>query len=182
MNYLSQIFRFTPSGCKGKMKGGIDMQYQTDHIQQIHNQSENNDIPEKTKRNSSLPFLLFELKNFPFLIVIIDSIFNASGTCHQNSNQWQCSIMCLRLYHVTSILQLPLEGVLVTYYGRISYIYTFWYNFETVLYQFLKTGTSDRCLIEIVQLLRFSGFSLYSLSFFLYSPFKYYGNQYHNHY
>ena len=36
----------------------------------------------------------------------------------------------------------------------------------------LKTGTSDRYLICIVQLLRFSGFSLYSLSFFLYSPFK----------
>ena len=30
----------------------------------------------------------------------------------------------------------------------------------------------DRCLICIVQLLRFSDFSLYPLSFFLYSPFK----------
>ena len=25
-----------------------------------------------------------------------------------------------------------------------SHIHTFWYNFETVLYQFLETGTSDR--------------------------------------
>ena len=41
-----------------------------------------------------------------------------------------------------------------------------------VLYQFLETGTSDRCLICIVQNLRFSGFSLYPLSLFLYSPFK----------
>ena len=24
--------------------------------------------------------------------------------------------------------------------------YTFWYNFDTVLYQFLEAGTSDRCL------------------------------------
>jgi len=47
------------------------------------------------------------------------------------------------------------------------------YNFDTVLCQFLETGTSDRCLIGIVQNLRFSGFSLYPLSFFLYSPFKF---------
>ena len=53
-----------------------------------------------------------------------------------------------------------------------SDIYTFWYNFDTVLYKFLETGTSDRCLIYILQRLRFSGFSLYPLSFFLYSPFK----------
>ena len=51
-------------------------------------------------------------------------------------------------------------------------MYTFWYNFDTVLYKFLETGTSDICLIYIVQLLRFSGFSLYPLSFFLSSPVK----------
>ena len=51
------------------------------------------------------------------------------------------------------------------------------YNVDTVLCQFLETGTSDRCLICIVQLLRFSGFSLYSLSFFLYSPFKHKGSK-----
>ena len=50
------------------------------------------------------------------------------------------------------------------------YIYEFSYNFDTVLYQFLETGTSDRCFI--VQRLRFSDFSLYHLSFFLYNPFK----------
>ena len=26
-----------------------------------------------------------------------------------------------------------------------SYIYTFWYNFDTVLCHFLETGTSDSC-------------------------------------
>ena len=46
------------------------------------------------------------------------------------------------------------------------------YNFDTVLYQFFETGTSDRCLICKVQRLRFSGFILYPLSFFLYSTFK----------
>ena len=52
--------------------------------------------------------------------------------------------------------------------------YLFSYEFVTVLYQFLETGTSDRCLnivlSGIVQRLRFSGVSLYSLSFFRYSP------------
>ena len=62
---------------------------------------------------------------------------------------------------------LPLEGVLVTWYGRVSYIYTFWYNFDTFLCQFLETGTSDRCLTCLNQLLRFSGFSLYPIPFFL---------------
>ena len=57
---------------------------------------------------------------------------------------------------------LPLEGVLVMRYGHISYIYTFWYNFNTVLCQFLETGTLDRCLICLNKLLRFSGFSLYT--------------------
>ena len=59
-------------------------------------------------------------------------------------------------------------------YGRISYIYTFWYNFDSVLCQFLETGTSDRCLIGIVHLLRFSGFSQYPLhyTFLLFSPFN----------
>ena len=35
------------------------------------------------------------------------------------------------------------------------YIYEFSHNFDTVLYQFLETGTSDRCFICIVQRLRF---------------------------
>ena len=53
-----------------------------------------------------------------------------------------------------------------------SHIYTIWYKFDTVLSQFLETGTSDRCLTCIVQRLRFSGFGLYPLLFFLYSPFN----------
>ena len=61
---------------------------------------------------------------------------------------------------------LPLEGVLVMWYGRISYIYTFRYNLDTVLCQFLETGRSDRTLIRIVQLQKLSGFIQYPLSFF----------------
>ena len=52
-------------------------------------------------------------------------------------------------------------------------LYKFLYNFDTVLHQFLETGTSDRTLKGLGQLHKFSGFSLYSLSFLLYSPFKY---------
>ena len=58
----------------------------------MRNQSDNNDIPEEPG-NSSLPLLLFEFNNFSVLIDIIDNIIYASGTCHQNSNQWQCSII-----------------------------------------------------------------------------------------
>jgi len=53
----------------------------------------------------------------------------------------------------------------------IQHIYVL-YIFDTVLCQFLETGTSDRTLICLNQLLRFLGFSLYPLSFFLYSPFN----------
>ena len=50
-------------------------------------------------------------------------------------------------------------------------LYMFLYDFNTVVCQFLVTWTSIGCLI--VQLLRFSGFSLINpISFFLYSPFK----------
>ena len=80
--------------------------------------------------------------------------------------------------HFKYIYSPPLEKVLVAplvlYYKCYTklQIYEFSYNFDTVLYQFLETGTSDRCLICIVQLLRFPCFILYPLSFFLYSPFQ----------
>ena len=43
-----------------------------------------------------------------------------------------------------------LAEVIVTSYPTVQTIYTIWYNFDTVLYQFLETGTSDRRLIGIV--------------------------------
>ena len=119
--------------------------------------------------------LLFEFNNFSFLIDI-DNIIYTSGTCHQNSNQWQCSIIvtCLHLYHIASVCIIIGEssGHMIRTYILQSYIYTFWYNFDIVLCKFLETGTSDRCLVGIVQLLRFSGFCLYTLSLFRYSPFN----------
>ena len=77
---------------------------------------------------------------------------------------------CCHVIHVTSILHCHRPK----FWWRNTDYTDFWYNFDTVLYQFLETGTSDRCLICIVQNLRFSGFSLYPLSFFQHSPFNVY--------
>ena len=67
---------------------------------QIRNQYENNDIPEEPEKLKFAP-IIFELNNFSFLIDIIDNIIYASGTCHQNSNQWQCSIIVTCLVYIT---------------------------------------------------------------------------------
>ena len=48
--------------------------------------------------------------------------------------------------------------------------YEFSYNFVTVLYQFLEIGTSDRCLICIVQRLRSQVLSYFILVFILTIP------------
>jgi len=53
---------------------------------------------------------------------------------------------------------------------NLMYIYMVWYNFDTVLYKFLETGTSGRTLICLDQLLKCLGFSLYPPSCFLNSP------------
>ena len=44
---------------------------------------------------------------------------------------------------------------------KILCIYEFSYKFDTVFYQFLETGTSDRCRISNIQRLIFSGVILY---------------------
>ena len=54
-----------------------------------------------------------------------------------------------------------------------NFLFKFLYNFDTVLHQFLEMGTSDITLIGLDQLHKYSGFSLYSVKFLLYSPFKY---------
>ena len=51
-------------------------------------------------------------------------------------------------------------------------IYTFWYNFDTVLYQFLETDTSDRTLMGRDKLLSCLGFSLYPRHFSFTVPFS----------
>ena len=51
----------------------------------------------------------------------------------------------------------------------------FWYNFDTVLCQFLETGTSDKCVICIVQNLNISCFILYPPFIFCTVPLSMYG-------
>ena len=61
------------------------------------------------------------------------------------------------------------------FWSRHTDVYLTYIRFGKIWHsfcQFLETGTSDRCIIGIVQLLRFLGFSLYPFLFFLNSPFK----------
>ena len=126
-------------------------------------------ISKRSQRNSGVLLLLFEFNNFSILIDILIILLIRPN--HLTSTPTNGSVV------LPSVLRdqytaLSLEVVLVTWYGQISYIYKYWYNLDTVLCLFLETGTSDKCLIGILRLLRFSGFILYPLSFFLYSPFK----------
>ena len=68
-------------------------------------------------------------------------------------------------FHVSPSVSRILES-----YTKFTYM--FWYSFNNVLYQSLETGTADRTLIGLDQLLQYSGFSLYLPSLILYSPFK----------
>ena len=123
-------------------------------------------ISQRSLRNSSLLLSLFEFNNFSFLIDIMDNIIYASGTCHQNSNQWQCIIIvtCLRLYHVTSILHCHLRE----FWSRDTDVYLTYIRFGIILTQFNVIFSRQRHQIELLYV---SCFSLYPLSFFIYSPF-----------
>ena len=90
--------------------------------------------------------------------IIIGANLRFSGSCHH--------IIVFRLVaYLLNMICLILE-----LFSKL-HTYEFLYKFDTVLYQFPETGTSDRCLIGIVQ--RLMSFILHTLSFFLYSPFKF---------
>ena len=132
-------------------------------------------IFQRSLRNSGVLLFLFEYNNLFFILIdIIDNIIYTSGPWHQHSNQWQRSIMvtCLQPVSHDQYTALSLEAVLATWYWRISYIYTFWYNFDTVLSQFLETETSARTRKGFDQFLSNLSFSLYPPFIFLYIPFK----------
>ena len=63
------------------------------------------------------------------------------------------------LYHVTSILHCHLREFW-SHDTDVNLTYICFGIILTVLFQFLETGTFDTFLIDIVQLLRISGFSL----------------------
>ena len=149
---------------------------------------------------SNLLLLLFEFDNYLLWIdliknyyyIIIGIIIYTSVSCDQNSHQRQCSIIqnekllnsnnnrtkpqLLRLWDivvfrlVAYLLNMIWLNLLFSY--KIWYMTFFCINLTTFFYQFLETGTSDRTLMGLDQLLKCLGFSLNPLSFFLYFPFK----------
>ena len=131
----------------------------------------NTKISQRSLINSGLLLLLFEFNNFSCLIDIIDNIIYRPDHVTRTPTNGSAVLLSLVSVCITwSVYCTAIGGS--SGHGRITHINRFWYNFDTVLCQFLYTGTSDRCLIGFFQILRFSSFSLYSLSFFLYSPFK----------
>ena len=91
----------------------------------------------------------------------------------RNSNQWQCSInvTSLRLYHVTSILHCHWRE----FWLRDTDVHLPCIRFGIIdrfFCQFLDTRTSERCLTGLVQLLRFSGYSLHPFHFSFTVPLR----------
>ena len=124
-----------------------------------------------SQRKLIIPILILYL-SFLFFIDLIHNIIYTSVLLDQKfHHQWQCSkvVTWYRRRHVTNKLLWSHDSSL-----RFSkfYIYELSYNFNTFLYQFLETGTSDKTFMGRDQELKWLAFSLYSLSFFLYSPFK----------
>ena len=129
-------------------------------------------ISQRSLRNLGLLPFLFEFYNFSFLIDIIDNWSQGSHQyVPQNSHQWQCSILvkCLRLYHETSIRHCHWWEFWSCDTFRVK-IPRFSYKFDTAFYQFLETGTSDRTLMGLYQLLKCLGFSLHPFHFSLTVP------------
>ena len=86
---------------------------------------------------------------FLFLIDLIHNIIYTSVLLDQKFHQWQCSIVVTwyRRRHVTSILLCHWWWFwwhdLSLRFSKF-YIYELSYSLNTVLYQFLETGTSDK--------------------------------------
>ena len=72
------------------------------------------------------------------------------------------------LWAIVSVRCIPY--LLKMIFLNLSHIYEFLYNLVTVLYKFLKTGTSDRNVICRDHLLKFYSFSLYPFHFTLTVP------------
>ena len=93
--------------------------------------------------------LLFEFNNYSFLIDIIDNIIYTSGLCHQNSNQWQCSIIvtCLPLYHVISILHCHWRKL----WSHDTDVFLTYIGFFIILTQFYVTFSRQEHQIDFLQ-------------------------------
>ena len=104
-------------------------------------------------------------------VKIILSIISIKNEKLLNSNKNRSKPELLRLLWDIVIFRLVAYLLNMTcLILRILYkIYTFWYNFHTVLYQFLETGTSDRTLIGLNNSWYGQVSAYPPLSFFLYT-------------
>ena len=90
-------------------------------------------ISQRSLRNLGVLLLIFEFNNFSILIDIINNNIYTFGPCHQNSSQWQCSIvMCLCLYHVTSIVHCYWRE----FWSHDTDVYLTYIHFDIILTQF----------------------------------------------
>ena len=106
-------------------------------------------ISRRSLRNLGLPLLLFDFNNFSFLLDIIENIINTSVSCDKNSHQWQCSIidMCLRLYHVTSILHCHWRE----FWSCDTDVYFTYIHFGIILTQFHDNFLRQKYQIELLK-------------------------------
>ena len=116
-------------------------------------------ISQRSLRSSSLLLLLFEFNNFSFLIDKMDNIIIRPQ--HVTRTQTNGSAVFLSI--VSFCILWPLFCTAIG--GSSGHVIRFGIILTQFFCQFLKTGRSDKCFIGIVKLLRFSGFSLYPLSF-----------------
>ena len=110
---------------------------------------------------------IVETFNFLFNLLLLDITFPTTFKKETFDYKYRYDAILIRLisvrfrlYHVTSILHCHWKE----FWSRDTDVYMFWYYFDIVVCQFLETGTPDRFLIGIVQLLRFS----------LYTPFHFF--------
>ena len=150
------LFGLSKRYCKEKMKGGIGWS---------RRKSRDNDTA------LSLAEVLvtqYGLYGQSVIILSILSRLKMQNEKKYNYNKSKPKILRLLrdivVFRLVAYLLIMICLILQLFFTKM-HIHEFLYKFDTVLYQFLETGTSNKCLIGIVQLLRFSGFRLYPFHF-----------------
>ena len=108
-------------------------------------------------KNTALPLVGF-LVTYDTDMFIILSIISVKNEKILNSNNNRSKPKLLRLLWDIVVFRLVAYLLNIISLNLLLFkfhTYRFSYYFDTVLYQFLETGTSDRCLLCIVQRLRF---------------------------
>jgi len=91
---------------------------------------------------------------------------------NESAVYWSRVSVCIFVFRLVAyLLSMICFNQTYHFYAKL-YRYEFSYTFDPVLYQFLKTGTSDITFMGRDQELKWLAFSLYPLSISPYSPFK----------